>query len=57
MSLIEGIVSPLARLIDKIIPEYFQSCKLIGIPPLFDSVEMTATTNKAAEVLSLAAHD
>lgn len=42
-------------MIDKIIPEYFQSCKLIGIPPLFDSVEMTATTNKAAEVLSLAA--
>ena len=42
-------------MIDKIISEYFQSCKLIGIPPLFDSVEMTATTNKAAEVLSLAA--
>lgn len=42
-------------MIDKIIPEYFQSCKLIDIPPLFDSVEMTATTNKAAEVLSLAA--
>jgi hypothetical protein len=42
-------------MIDKIIPEYFQSCKLINILPLFDSVEMTATTNKAAEVLSLAA--
>ena len=42
-------------MIDQIIPEYFQSCKLMDIPPLFDSVEMTATTNKAAEVLSLAA--
>lgn len=42
-------------MIDKIIPEYFQTCKLMSIPPLFDSVEMTATTNKAAEVLSLAA--
>ena len=42
-------------MIDKIIPEYFQTCKLMSIPPLFDSVEMTATTNKAADVLSLAA--
>lgn len=38
-------------LIDKIIPEYQQACKLMGIEPKYHSVIMTATTNKAAEVL------
>lgn len=41
-------------LIDTIMPRYYDSCKLMGILPEFDSVEMTATTNKAAEALSLA---
>lgn len=42
-------------LIDRIMPQYFHSCELMGIKPAYDSVIMTATTNKAAEVLSLAA--
>jgi hypothetical protein len=39
-------------LIDKVMPQYFDTCKLMGITPEYDEVEMTATTNKAAEVLS-----
>lgn len=42
-------------MIDQIIPEYFKSCKLMDIEPEYDQVQMTATTNKAAEVLGLAA--
>lgn len=42
-------------MIDKILPEYHNTCKLMDLPSMFDSVEMTATTNKAAEVLSLSA--
>lgn len=40
-------------LIDQVMPRYYQMCKLMGIKPEYDSVVMTATTNKAAEVLSL----
>jgi exodeoxyribonuclease-5 len=39
-------------MIDDIMPAYFESCKLMGIEPEYDSVEMCATTNKAAEVVS-----
>lgn len=39
-------------LIDKVIPRYQDTCKLLGIPPVYSDVIMTATTNKAAEVLS-----
>jgi hypothetical protein len=39
-------------LIDHIMPRYFQMCKLMGIKPEYDSIVMTATTNKAANVLS-----
>ncbi len=45
----------MGKMIDKIIPEYHQSCKLMDLDPKYDSVDMTATTNKAAEVLSLEA--
>jgi hypothetical protein len=45
----------MGRLIDQVMPEYFKSCKMMGIEPEYDSVVMTATTNKASEVLSLAA--
>ena len=41
----------MGHLIDEILPMYFDACKLVGIEPLFHSVAMTATTNKAAEVL------
>lgn len=41
-------------LIDKVMPEYFSTCQLMGIAPEYDAVVMTATTNKAAEVLGLA---
>ena len=44
----------MGHLIDTILPEYHQTCKMMGITPEYDSVEMTATTNKAAEALSLA---
>ena len=38
-------------LIDTIMPNYFKSCEIMGIKPEYDLVQMTATTNKAAEVL------
>lgn len=42
----------MAHLIDKIMPMYFDSCKLMGIEPLYEEVHILALTNKAAEVLS-----
>ena len=44
----------LGHLIDEILPQYFNTCKLMGVEPGYDSVVVTSTTNKAAEVLSLA---
>lgn len=41
-------------LIDTILPRYYDMCSIMGIPPIYDKVMMTATTNKAAEVLSQA---
>lgn len=43
----------MGHLIDEILPMYFDTCKMMGIQPLYHSVQMTATTNKAAEVLGL----
>lgn len=40
-------------LIDEIMPRYFSTCEIMGLKPEFDEVVMTATTNKAAEVLGL----
>lgn len=40
-------------LIDEIMPQYHKSCAMMGLKPEFDEVVMTATTNKAAEVLGL----
>lgn len=39
-------------LIDSIIPKYHKTCQLLGIAPIYKEVVMTATTNRAAEVLS-----
>lgn len=44
----------MGRLIDEILPRYFEACSLMNIEPEYDEVVMTAMTNKAAEVLSLA---
>lgn len=41
-------------IIDETMPRYHEMCALIGVKPEFDNVEMTATTNKAADVLSQA---
>ena len=40
-------------LIDEIMPRYHETCRLLGIPIDFDEVVMCATTNKAAEVLTV----
>ena len=42
----------MSHFIDKIIPRYYEMCKLMGIKPEYHTVMMTATTNKAAEVLA-----
>lgn len=44
----------MGRMIDKIMPMYHEACALMNIPSKFQEVVMTATTNKAAEVLSVA---
>lgn len=44
----------MSHMIDKIMPRYFETCSLMGLTPKYDAVEMTATTNKAAEVVSVA---
>ncbi|QWY83507.1 ATP-dependent DNA helicase protein [Rhizobium phage RHph_X2_28B] len=44
----------MSHIIDKVIPQYHETCKLMGITPEFEGVTMNATTNKAAEVLSVA---
>jgi hypothetical protein len=41
-------------IIDQTMPRYLETCKLLGIPAEYDEVVMTATTNKAAEVLAQA---
>jgi len=38
-------------LIDKILPRYVNTCSMMGIKPQYDTAHVTATTNKAAEVL------
>lgn len=44
----------MGHMIDEIMPRYFKTCELMGIKPQFKDVVMTATTNKAAEVLGIA---
>lgn len=39
-------------MIDKVMPRYYEFCDLMKIPPEFQDVHMTATTNKAVEQLS-----
>ena len=38
----------MGHMIDRVMPEYFNTCTLMGIKPEYDGVVMTATTNKAA---------
>ncbi|WP_290870383.1 ATP-dependent DNA helicase [Aquabacterium sp.] len=45
----------MGHMIDDIMPQYHATCKMMGIQPKYDSVAMLATTNQAAEVLSLSA--
>lgn len=42
------------HLIDNTVPQYFDTCGVLGIDPAYDEVALTATTNKAASVLELA---
>lgn len=44
----------MGELIDTTMPQYFDICELMGQQPQYVNVDMTALTNKAAEVLSLA---
>jgi hypothetical protein len=42
----------MGHLIDKVMTHYLQTCQMMGIKPEYTEVHMTATTNKAAEVLA-----
>ena len=44
----------MGHLIDKIIPQYHEACKLLSLPVKYSEVVMVATTNKAAANLQLA---
>ena len=44
----------MGHIIDTVLPQYQSTCALLGIAPLYNSVQLTATTNKAAEVLGTA---
>jgi hypothetical protein len=44
----------MSHLIDRVMPQYFDACKMMGIEPIYEEVRMTATTNKAAEVVAVA---
>lgn len=44
----------MGHLIDEIMPRYEETCILMGMEPKYTDLYMTATTNKAAEVLALA---
>lgn len=39
-------------IINNTLPRYYEICKLMGLPPVYNEIIMTATTNKAAEVLA-----
>lgn len=41
----------LSHLIDRIIPRYHEMCEMLGMKPKYEEVELTSTTNKAADVL------
>lgn len=42
----------MSHLIDQVMPGYLNTCKMIDVKPEYNEVVMTATTNKAAEVLA-----
>lgn len=44
----------MGHLIDEVMPRYHEICRMMGIPTIYRDVVMTATTNKAAEVLGKA---
>lgn len=44
----------MGHLIDTVMPRYEEACRMLGISTVYHTVQMTATTNKAAEVLGLA---
>lgn len=46
----------MGQMIDDVVPRYQATCKAIGVKADYVDVYMTATTNKAADVLSLAAN-
>lgn len=41
----------MGHLIDQVMPQYLSTCKMMGIKPEYDEVQMTATTNQAGEML------
>lgn len=44
----------MSYIIDTVIPRYHETCKMMGIEPRYPEFAVTATTNKAASVLSRA---
>jgi len=51
-----GKTTLVVNLLNKIIPQYLEMAQMMGIPAIYTSVQLTATTNKAAEVLADQVH-
>lgn len=49
-----GKTALMAHMIDRVMPEYFATCKMLGIEPEYNECVMCSTTNKATEVLAVA---
>lgn len=49
-----GKTFTMGHMIDNVMPEYIKMCELMGVEVEYDTVEMTATTNKAVEQLERA---
>ncbi len=49
-----GKTTLMKHVMTSLLPEYSDACKLLGIKPLEFEIVLTATTNKATEVLSSA---
>lgn len=49
-----GKTFTMSHMIDEVIPRYEDTCRLMGVDPLYKEVVMCATTNKAAAVLAQA---
>lgn len=47
-----GKTASMMQVINVVFPKYQEACEMLGVPAIYETVSLTATTNKAAEVLA-----